>query len=166
MITRDEAVKKIAREGYISTEHAEELYDSIVPKPVVPQYVADWVDKSREYDYEFCDFFDCNNQSEEVYKWLNCKNKRQAELNALALVTLIVNGPNAVVVDKEPRYLVKVKGIDGYYAYLNKELRTSEWTFWNIDNFEHYRTHHTRKELEEADFGWVFDCEGVEVKEV
>lgn len=25
---------------------------------------------------------------------------------------------------------------------------------------------HTRKELEEAGFGWVFDCEGVEVKEV
>ena len=26
--------------------------------------------------------------------------------------------------------------------------------------------HHTHKELEEADFGWVFDCEGVEVQEV
>nr|DAK48445.1 MAG TPA: protein of unknown function (DUF4892) [Caudoviricetes sp.] len=25
---------------------------------------------------------------------------------------------------------------------------------------------HTRKELEEAGFGWVFDCEGVEVEEV
>lgn len=24
----------------------------------------------------------------------------------------------------------------------------------------------TRKELEDADFGWVFDCPGVEVKEV
>lgn len=29
-----------------------------------------------------------------------------------------------------------------------------------------HRAHHTRKELEEADFGWVFDCEGVEVEEV
>ena len=28
------------------------------------------------------------------------------------------------------------------------------------------RRFHTRKELEEADFGWVFDCEGVEVEEV
>lgn len=25
---------------------------------------------------------------------------------------------------------------------------------------------HTRKELEEAGFGWVFDCEGIEIKEV
>ena len=25
---------------------------------------------------------------------------------------------------------------------------------------------HTRKQLEEAGFGWVFDCEGMEVEEV
>ena len=24
----------------------------------------------------------------------------------------------------------------------------------------------TRKELEEADFGWVFSCEGIEIEEV
>lgn len=28
------------------------------------------------------------------------------------------------------------------------------------------RNEHTRKELEEAGFGWVFDCPGVEVEEV
>lgn len=28
------------------------------------------------------------------------------------------------------------------------------------------RVAHTRKELEANGFGWVFDCEGVEVKEV
>lgn len=28
------------------------------------------------------------------------------------------------------------------------------------------RTKHTRKELEEAGFGWVFDCEGIEIEEV
>lgn len=29
-----------------------------------------------------------------------------------------------------------------------------------------YRTAHTRKELEEAGFGWVFSCEGIEIEEV
>lgn len=40
-------------------------------------------------------------------------------------------------------------------------------------NWEHgtheikeFRTKHSRKELEEDNFGWVFDCPGVEVKEV
>lgn len=28
------------------------------------------------------------------------------------------------------------------------------------------RSKFTRKELEQANFGWVFDCEGVEVEEV
>lgn len=50
-MTKDEAVKKIAREGYISIEHAEELYDSIVNKPAVPQYVADWYENIKE-DFE------------------------------------------------------------------------------------------------------------------
>lgn len=31
-----------------------------------------------------------------IKNWLNPENKRQAELNTLALVTLIVNGANAV----------------------------------------------------------------------
>lgn len=78
------------------------------PKPEVPQFVADWVDDSRERDYEFDEWFDPDNQPLEVYKWLNPKNKRQAELNALALMTLIVNGPDAVTVEKEKLYTVKI----------------------------------------------------------
>lgn len=39
-----------------------------------------------------------------------------------------------------------------------------------MKNEEYYRTivtgDYTRKELEDAGFGWVFDCEGVEVQEV
>ena len=27
-----------------------------------------------------------------------------------------------------------------------------------------FRTKFTRKELEEADFGWVFDCPGIEIE--
>ncbi|EMG25762.1 DUF1642 domain-containing protein [Streptococcus parauberis] len=80
------------------------------PKTVVPQCAIDWVDDSRERDYEFDEWFDTGNQPLEVYKWLNCKNKRQADINALALVTLIVNGPDAVTVEKEKLYTVKILG--------------------------------------------------------
>lgn len=132
-------------------------------KPLVPQYVANWVDNSREYDYKFCDFFDCNNQSEEVYKWLNCENRRESEINALALATLIVNGRDAVIVEKEPRYTVKLKNQEGYEDYLVK-TNSSGYRFYN--NIYTDRRIHTRKELESNGFGWVFDCEGIEVKEV
>ena len=132
----------------------EVITDPTPLKPLVPQYVANWVDNSREYDYKFCDFFDCNNQSEEVYKWLNCENR-----NALALATLIVNGRDAVIVEKEPRYTVKLKNQD----YLVK-TNSSGYRFYN--NIYTDRRIHTRKELESNGFGWVFDCEGIEVKEV
>ena len=107
-------VKENATNGYFENQVVmpkEEILDLIdklnPPKPVVPQYVVDWVDKSREYDYDFDEWFDCINQSHDVYEWLNCENKRQAELNALAFTTLIVNGRDAVIVEEDPRYNVE-----------------------------------------------------------
>lgn len=89
--------------------NSSDVYVSIdKPKPKMPQSMLDWVDDSRERDYEFDEWFDPDNQPLEVYKWLNPKNKRQAELNALALVTLIVNGPDAVTVEKEKLYTVVI----------------------------------------------------------
>lgn len=77
-------------------------------KPVVPKFVADWVDNSREYNFDFDEWFDCENQPPKVYYWLNSENKRQAELNTLALITLIVNGANAVEVEQEKLYTVEI----------------------------------------------------------
>ena len=77
-------------------------------KLVVPKFVLDWVDNSREYSFDFDEWLDYGNQPSKVYYWLNPENKRQAELNTLALVTLIVNGPNAVEIEQEKLYTVKV----------------------------------------------------------
>ena len=99
MMTRNEAVQKLAKVARISVAYAEDLYDS---------------------------FF----------------------------------------VEGEPRYTVRIKGIDGYSKYLNRDTKTQKWLFASKTELERFRAHHTRKELEDADFGWVFNCEGVEVKEV
>lgn len=95
------------------------------PKPAVPQCVLDFVDNSRELDYEFEEWFYYSNQPLEVYEWLNPENKRQAELNALALVTLIVNGPDAVTVKKEKLYTVEIPDPNSedtvYYLFKNED---------------------------------------------
>ncbi|QBX18708.1 phage protein [Streptococcus pseudoporcinus] len=89
--------------------NSSDVYASPIQQKIeVPQCVIDWVDDSRERDYEFDEWFDPDNHPLEVYKWLNCKNKRQADINALALVTLIVNGPDAVTVQKEKLYTVEI----------------------------------------------------------
>lgn len=45
---RSEAVQKLATVGRLSIAHAEDLYDSIIPKPVVLQCIADWYEEIQE----------------------------------------------------------------------------------------------------------------------
>ena len=65
----------------------------------------------------------------------------------------------------EARYIVKFKGVYGDARYLNHEI-DGNWYINSRQETHQFRVAHTRKELEEADFGWVFNCPGVEVKEV
>lgn len=69
-------------------------------------------------------------------------------------------------VEKRPRYTVRIKGVDGYTTHLNQNLDNQVWFFASNEKIKGFRVEHTRKELEASGFGWVFDCPGVEVKEV
>lgn len=165
-MTRDEAVQKLATVGHLSIAHAEDLYDSFFEKPVVPQYVAGWYEENKD-DFEI-NLFNCiceavenydENSANEFENWLMSE-----ELEVIQ--TLINMHQFGYEVEKETRYTVEVKGIIGYVAYLNQNLNNQKWFFASNDEIKGYRTKHTRKELEANGFGWVFDCEGVEVKEV
>ena len=162
-MTRQEAIEKLSTIGHISVLYAEDLYDSFFPKPIVPQCVADWIDVCKEnlaiglYTAMNPDFLKQWNKSDELICWI--KKARNQDIFARAWV-------DGYEVEKEPRYTVKMKGIFGYSKYLNRDTKTQTWLFASKTELERFRAHHTRKELEDADFGWVFDCEGVEVKEV
>ena len=164
-MTKDEAVQKLATAGRLSIAHAEDLYDSIIPKPVVQQCVADWYEENKD-GFEI-NLFNCiceavenyaGSSSNEFENWLMSK-----ELEVIQ--TLVNMHQFGYEVDEEKRYMVKIKGISELNCYLNQE-DGEEFLFADSGESEDYRTKFTRKELEEADFGWVFDCEGVEVKEV
>ena len=162
---RQEAIQTLSKVGKISVSYAEDLYDSFFPKPVVPQYVADWYE---EHKWDFEGELGCriaiiakkhgNEEFSDFEKWLND--------NEQSLTTLVNMHQFGYEVDKETRYTVRVKGIDGYCKYLNQDMRTRKRLFASETELERFRAHHTRKELEEADFEWVFNCPGVEVKEV
>ena len=83
--------------------------------------------------------------------------------NRKRLIKAILDGYE---VEKEPKYIVKIKGVSGYRRCINKKISSGEYFFASEKEVDGYRTKHTRKELEEAGFGWVFDCEGIEIKEV
>lgn len=133
-------------------------------KPVkVPQFVADWIEVCKEhlttslYTAMNPNFMKENNQSFDFILWI--KKTSNQELFARAWL-------DGYEVEKEKRYLVKVVGMDSVNGYLSYNKNLDKWFFGIASESKPYRAHHTRTELEEAGFGWVFDCEGVEIEEV
>lgn len=165
-MTRNEAVQKLSKVARISVAYAEDLYDSFFEKPVVPQYVADWYEENKDdiettlfqYIGELVECYD-KVSSSKFEDWL-------MDDDIEALTTLVNMHQFGYEVEEETRYTVEVKGIIGYVAYLNQNLNNQEWFFASNEKFKSFRVAHTRKELESNGFGWVFSCEGVEVKEV
>lgn len=163
MMDKNEAVKKLATAGRLSMSYAEDLYDSFFEKPVVPQYVADWYEEHKDrLDYCLWEYLvDWNYQKPCIFKdWM------ARDCGAEPVVTLVNMHQFGYEVEKEARYTVKMKGIDGYSKYLNKDLKSQRWLFASKTELERFRAHHTRKELEDAGFGWIFNCEGIEIEEV
>ena len=166
-ISREEAVRTISRISGGSVSYAEDLYDSFFPKPVVPQCVADWYEENKD-EFEI-NLFQCVGEAVESYEedsssefesWLMSDDSD-------ALTVLVNMHQFGYEVEKEPRYTVRIKGIKGDRGYLNCDRFSNTWSFEDDDtSLDRFRVTHTHKELEDADFGWVFDCPGVEVKEV
>lgn len=66
-------------------------------------------------------------------------------------------------IKEEEKYLVKLKNKDKAVDYLvNTELNGYRF----FGNLYTQNREHTRKELEDAGFSWVFDCPGIEIEEV
>lgn len=123
-------------------------------KPVIPKFVADFIAEQKKLGHTLSYSIDAS-MSDRVAEWY----WDNSELFALAWIF-------GYEVENEKRYLVKVKGVCGNHETLNCEKHSKKWLFSDREENSLYKTKHTRKELEEANFGWVFDCEGVEVEEV
>ena len=135
-------------------------------KPVVPQFVADWYEEHKD-DFEtslFCSIDlipSCYEEGElsDFEEWLVDEHTKPFQ-------TLVNMYQFGYEVKKEKRYLVKIKDVEGDNCYLNRVM--GKYIIAGSDDHPvlDIYTHHTRKELEEAGFGWVFDCPGIEIEEV
>ena len=124
-------------------------------KVTIPQFVEDWIEEAKKATYNIRGAIEMA-RDERVKDWLELKN---VDTFAEAWV-------NGYDVEKEKRYYVRLKNIREDHETLNCEKHSKIWNFSSEEETTLYKTKHTRKELEEAGFGWVFDCEGVEVEEV
>ena len=126
-------------------------------KVTVPQFVADYIDFKKKYDFHVYGTMREieNHYDKRVQEWFY-----EGNVETFARAWL-----DGYEVEKEKRYLVKAKGVH-LNSCLVFEKKNKKWFFSSIYEIDHQRGYHTRKELEEADFGWMFDCPGIEIEEV
>ena len=143
-------------------------------KVKVPQLVADWISFVKTNGLKFKNtygFYEEIAPSDDVYRVMyyifkeSIADKGIRKWVADNIDTFARAWLDGYEVEEEKRYLVKMKGLEQNKSYLNFNFG-GVWLFYNADDFAGYRAHHTRKELEEAGFGWVFDCPGIEIEEV
>ena len=163
---RNEAVQKLATAGRLSIAHAEDLYDSFFPKPVVPQYVADWYEGNKNgFEFNLVDWINKlplgidGVEITEFDEWLLDDDNKPIQ-------TLIDMHRLGYTVGKEPRYTVRLKGLTSKRSYLNYLIEDDRWYLNDEVSSVAARTQHTRKELEKGGFGEVFDNPMFEVTEV
>ena len=122
------------------------------PKPVkIPQFVAEKIDYFKKTgDWDLFQAMDYLFGIKEIREWLEDKNNQETFARAWL---------DGYEVEKEKRYTVVMKETKQPLSYnaMDKKL------FFSLGGLA---TKFTRKELEDAGFGWVFDCPGMEIQEV
>ena len=135
----------------------EDLKQLDEPRKVkVKQFVAEIIEYYKKQNATLYDALREKNFNKQYNEWL--MNEQDA-YNKVARAWL-----DGYEVEEEKRYRVKIKG----------EIKENLLVYGlGIERYFFARTYdsskqgeHTRKELEEAGFGWVFDCEGIEIEEV
>ncbi|CTL92699.1 TPA: DUF1642 domain-containing protein [Streptococcus pneumoniae] len=167
-MNKQELIKKLEErrtitgnfQGYVVWwKDVKEIFEKLgEPQPVkVPQCVAEYIEFKKKnnfhvygamrviedhYDKKVPDWFYENNIEKFCLAWLN-----------------------GYEVEKEKRYFVKIKGnIKENMLVYGKFLK--RYFFTKSFSLDDVIYSHTRKELEDANFGWVFDCSGIEIEEV
>lgn len=124
-------------------------------KVTIPWFIADWIVQAKEDGYNIAGAIH-EAPKGEVDDWLELEN---VDIFAEAWV-------NGYHIEKEKRYFVKMKDLETGFNLLNRHKTENYWIFSSKDESVTYQVCHTRKELEEAGFVWVFNCPGIDIEEV
>jgi arginyl-tRNA synthetase len=120
-------------------------------KVKIPQFVADWIEEARNSCKDVAELLEFDFTNEEVGNWFLRENPIDLAARAWLDGYKIEEENQYVVTLKNRQPLVKSQS--GSILYFSQDITAGNYKV-------------TRKELEEAGFGWVFDCEGIEIEEV
>lgn len=120
----------------------------------VPQFIDEFITEQKKLGHTLSYSIDAS-MSDIVAEWY----WDNPELFSLAWIF-------GCEVEEEKKFFVKIKCLSEEYKYLNYFKSCREWLFSEKEENKEYRTAHTRKELEEAGFGEVFNSPLFEIEEV
>lgn len=157
-------VLKESKSRFINCIDVDRIIDTIKqldePEKVkVPQCVHKYIQEAKEYNWDLQDLMKSidDEDSEDLQRWF------YHECNQETLARAWLDGYE---VEEEKKFFVKIKCLSEEYKCLNYFKSCREWLFSEKEETKEYRTAHTRKELEEAGFGEVFNSPLFEVLEV
>lgn len=136
-------------------------------KQLVPQHVADWIDYCKANDFLLLGALEpvgrfgeglANDYKGNIPKIMSWVKRNQDEFARAWL--------NGYEVEQPTKYSVQIKGVKYTYAYLKYNSKHNYWYFSDATVGAYFSVYHTKEDLEKAGFGWVFSCDGVEVKEL
>ena len=159
-----ESIKQLSTFGskeYIELYRVLDLVNKLdePQKITIPQVVADWIEWTKKDGLDLQDAMNLisGEENEKLLRWFYNENKQETFARAWL---------DGYTVEEEKRYYIRFKFIEDSYSYLTLIKHLNAWTLYSITLDKKFRTEHTRKQLEEAGFGWVFDCPGIEIEEV
>lgn len=136
-------------------------------KQVVPKYVADWIEYCKDNNFRLLGALaPIGKFGEDLapdYKGNILKTLAWIKANQDEFAKAWVNGYK---VAQPPKCKVLIKGLKKEYNYIKHNTQLDYWYIGSNMAGASFNLWHTKDELEEAGFGWVFSCEGVVVVEV
>ena len=118
-------------------------------KVTIPQFVAEIIEYYKKQNATLYDALREKNFNKQYADWLL---NEQGAYDKVARAWL-----DGYEVEEEKRYFVKIKATKHCFARDGNGR-----IFFSLA----YKGCFTKKELEDAGFGWVFDCPGIEIEEV
>lgn len=147
---------KESKNRFINCIDVDRIIDTIKqldePEKVkVSQVVAEKIEYFKKSgDWDLFQAMDYMFGEKEIKEWLEGKDNQETFARAWL---------DGYEVEKEKKYFVKLKAVDQYLVSVKDE------DFLGFLQ-SRLRSKFTRKELEDANLGWVFDCPGIEIEEV
>lgn len=129
-------------------------------KVKIPKFVAERIEYAQASDWDLEDvFLNIANEldTSEISEWFYT----QGNIDVIALAWL-----DGYEIEQEKRYAIRFKNIRKETNYLKYDRVVKNWYLGAEEFSKERKTYHTKKELESSGFDWVFNCPGIEVKEV